>query len=83
MDEKAKKKKVKEGEEALKKRYAEEALDRKAKATVQANNYNCSVKMAKFQMKKKSLIKQVTCENCGKNFKTNSVIRLCFDCKRK
>ena len=69
-------------EEALKKKYAEEALDRKAKATIQANNYNCSVKMAKFQIKKESLIKEVTCKSCGKIFKTNKDTDLCFDCKK-
>ncbi len=35
-------------EEALRRKYAEEILDRNAKATVQWN-YNCSVKVAKFQ----------------------------------
>jgi len=67
-------------EEVLKKRLMEEALDRKAKSTIQANNYNCSVKMAKFQMNKQSLIKQSNCKNCGKIFKTNSNSDLCFDC---
>lgn len=69
-------------EEALKRKYAEELLDRNANATIQSNNYNCSVKMAKFRIKKESLIKQVTCENCGKNFKTNSEKKICFDCQK-
>jgi transcription elongation factor Elf1 len=70
-------------DEALKKKHAEEALDRKAKATIQANNYNCSVKMAKFQLKKNSSIKEITCKNCGKVFKTNSNSDLCFNCQKK
>lgn len=70
-------------EQALKKRLTEEALDRNAKATIQANNYNCSVKMAKFQIKKESLIRRVTCKRCGKVFKTNSETDLCFSCKKK
>ena len=45
-------------EEALKRKYEEEILDRNAKATIQANNYHCSVKMSKFQIKKESLIKK-------------------------
>ncbi|MGO9388389.1 MAG: hypothetical protein ACLPWD_10175 [Methanobacterium sp.] len=69
-------------EEALKRKYAEELLDRNAKATIQSNNYNCSVKMVKFRIKKESLIKQVTCENCGKNFKTNSEKKICFGCQK-
>ncbi len=40
--------------EALNRKYAEEALNRNAKSTIQSNNYNCSVKMAKFQIKKES-----------------------------
>jgi hypothetical protein len=68
--------------EALNRKYAEEALNRNAKSTIQSNNYNCSVKMAKFQIKKESLIKQVICENCGKNFKTNSDKKICFDCQK-
>jgi Zn finger protein HypA/HybF involved in hydrogenase expression len=69
-------------EEVLKKVYAEEALDRKAKATVQWN-YNCSIKAAKFKIKKEPLIKQINCEKCGKIFKTNRSTKLCFSCERK
>jgi len=38
--------------------------------------------MAKFQMKKKSLIKEIACKSCGKTFKTNSESKLCFDCRK-
>lgn len=69
--------------EDVEKKLAEEALDRKAKATIQSNNYNCSVKAAKFRLKKKSLIKEVICKKCGKIFKTNSDRNLCFDCNKK
>ncbi len=72
---------IEDEKEALKRKYAEELLDRNAKATVQWN-YNCSIRMAKFQIKKESLIKQVNCENCGKNFKTNSDNKFCFDCQK-
>ncbi len=68
-------------EEALRRKYPEEILDRNAKATVQWN-YNCSVKVAKFQIKKEPLIKPVTCEKCGKSFKTNSNKKICFDCQK-
>ena len=68
-------------EEALRRKYAEEILDRNAKATVQWN-YNCSVKVAKFQIIKEPLIKPVTCEKCGKSFKTNSKKKICFDCRK-
>jgi hypothetical protein len=76
------KKKNKKIEEELQYRYAEEKLNRNARATVQANNYNCSVKMAKFQIKKESTIKQMICEKCGKTFKTNGNIGLCFECQK-
>ena len=77
------KRKAKEDEEeALKRKYAEEILDRNAKATVHWN-YNCSVKVAKFQIKKESLIKQVNCEKCGKTYKTNRNTKLCFNCEKK
>lgn len=83
MNAKALEKKTKEDkEEILRRKYAEEALDRNAKAAIQSNNYNCSVKMAKFQMKKKSLIKEIACKSCGKTFKTNSESKLCFDCRK-
>jgi rubrerythrin len=70
-------------EEALDKKHAEEALDRKAEATVQANIYNCSVRMFKNLVKRESTIKQVICKKCGKTFKTNRNKNLCFRCERK
>jgi hypothetical protein len=70
-------------EEALARKHQEEALDRKANADVQANNYNCSVRMFKNFVKKKSTIKQIICQKCGKAFKTNRDTRLCFKCERK
>ena len=66
----------------LEKEYAEEALDRKAKATVKWN-YNCSIKAAKFKLKKEPLLKQITCKKCGKFFKTNRSTKLCISCERK
>lgn len=69
-------------EEALKKRYAEEALDRKAKATVKWN-YNCSIKAAKFQIRKEPLFHQVVCAKCGIGFKTNRNTKLCLKCEKK
>jgi rubrerythrin len=68
--------------EDLERKHAEEVLDRKAKATVQWN-YNCSIRMFKNLAKKESLIKQVTCEKCGKSFKTNKDKKQCFRCERK
>jgi hypothetical protein len=69
--------------EDLEKRLAEEALDRKAKAGIQANNYNCSIKAAKFKLKKETTIKEVRCKKCGKIFKTNRDTQLCLSCERK
>jgi formylmethanofuran dehydrogenase subunit E len=74
--------KRKREEEALKKRYAEEALDRKAKATVKWN-YNCSIKAAKFQIRKEPLFHQVVCAKCGIGFKTNRNTKLCLKCEKK
>jgi len=68
--------------ETLEKKHAEEVLDRKAKDTVQWN-YNCSIRFFKKMVKKESLIKQVTCEKCGKTFKTNKDKKRCFRCERK
>ncbi len=68
--------------EEIEKKYAEEALDRKARASVQSNNYNCSIKAAKFHLNKKPLIKEVNCERCGKVFKTNRKTKLCFRCEK-
>jgi hypothetical protein len=70
-------------EEALERKHAEEALDRNAKATVQANVYNCSVRMFKTFVKRESTIKNVTCKKCGKTFKTNRSKKLCFSCEEK
>jgi len=61
---------------------AEKALERKIKATVQWN-YSCSIRMAKKFIKKESKLKQVTCEKCGKIYKTNRDKKFCFDCERK
>ena len=72
-----------EDEKDLKRKHAEEALDRKAKATVQANIYNCSVRMFKNLVKRESTIKQLICKDCGKTFKTNRNKNLCFRCERK
>lgn len=74
-----------DAEEALERKIkedAEKALDRKAKATVQWN-YNCSVRMIKKWIKKESTLKHVTCEKCGKIYKTNRDKKLCFDCEKK
>ncbi len=68
---------------ALRRKYEEEALDRKAKAGIQANNYNCSVRMFKNFIKKESSIQQVTCQKCGKVFKTNRDTNLCFKCEKR
>ena len=69
--------------ECLEKKYAEEDLDRKAKAGIQSNIYNCSVKAAKFKLKKETTIKEVRCKKCGKIFKTNRETELCYSCERK
>jgi hypothetical protein len=69
-------------ERKLMKKYAEEALERKSKSRIPPN-YNCSVKIMKFQVKKEPLIKQVTCQKCGKTYKTNKDTKLCFDCEKK
>lgn len=76
-------KKAQERDEALKRKYEEEALDRKAKATIQANNYNCSVRMFKNYCKKESTIKQIICQGCGKIFKTNRNTKYCFKREKK
>ena len=77
-------KKVKKDEiEALKRKYEEETLDRKAKAGIQADISTAPLKMLKFHVKMKPLIHQVTCKKCGKTFKTNSNVELCFDCQKK
>lgn len=67
----------------IEKKLAEEALDRKARATVESNVYNCSVRWAKLFGIRKPLIKGVTCKKCGKIFKTNRNKKLCFRCERK
>jgi hypothetical protein len=68
-------------ERKLIKKYAEEALERKIKSR-NPWNYNCSVKIVKFQIKKEPLIKQVTCPKCGKTYKTNRNTKLCFNCEK-
>ncbi|MGZ7109652.1 MAG: hypothetical protein ACXVHW_11825 [Methanobacterium sp.] len=70
-------------EEALQRKHEEEALDRKARADIQSNIYNCSVRMFKNFCKKKSTIKQITCQKCGKVFKTNRNTNFCFKCEKK
>jgi len=77
-------KKVKKDEvEALKRRYDEESLDRKAKAGIQADISTAPLKMLKVHVQKKPLIQEVTCKKCGKTFKTNSKTEICFNCQRK
>lgn len=68
-------------EKALLQKLEEEALDRKAKATVKVD-YICSIRMFKNFVKRKSTIKQVTCPKCGKTFKTNRETKLCFNCEK-
>ena len=65
-----------------KKKHAEEALDRKAKANLQWC-YTCTVKMFNNFVKRESTIKKVTCKECGKTFRTNRDLELCFNCERK
>jgi len=57
--------------EDLEKKYAEEALDRKAKAGIHADACTTSIKLFKHYGRKKPLVKQVICKKCGKIFKTN------------
>ncbi len=64
-------------------KYAEEALERNAKARIQSNNYNCSIKVAKFKLKRETTLKKVRCQKCGRIFKTNRDTRLCISCERK
>jgi len=70
-------------EEALEKIYAEEALDRKAKAGIQADDCTTPLKLFNHYGRKKPLIKQVICKKCGKTFKTNRNKKLCFNCEKK
>ena len=70
-------------EESLKRKYEEEALDRKAKAGIQADISTAPLKMVKHYVRKKPLINQVVCVKCGKIFKTNRKTKLCFSCERK
>lgn len=69
--------------EDLEKKYAAESLERNAKARIQSNNYNCSIKAAKFKLKKETTIKEVRCKKCGMIFKTNRKTQLCYNCERK
>jgi len=70
-------------EEALERKYAEKALNRKAKAGIHADVCTTPLKMAKGHIRKKPLVKTVICEKCGKIFKTNRNKKLCFDCEKK
>ncbi len=74
---------VKDDEEALEKKYAEEALNRKAKAGIHADACTTPLKLFKNYVRKKPLVKQVTCKKCGKIFKTNRDTQLCYSCERK
>lgn len=67
----------------IEKRYAEEAMERKAKAGIQADASTTALKLFKHYVKRKPLVKQVTCKKCGKVFKTNRNTQLCFDCEKK
>lgn len=53
--------------EALARKYGEEVLDRKAKAGIHADSCTTPLKMARGHMRKKPLVKQVTCHGCGEN----------------
>ncbi|MCE5214225.1 MAG: hypothetical protein LLF83_05845 [Methanobacterium sp.] len=76
-------KKVKtDEEEVLERKHAEEALNRKAKAGIHADVCTTPLKMAKGHIRKKPLVKTITCKKCGKSFKTNSDRNLCFDCQK-
>jgi len=70
-------------EEALARKHEEEALERKAKAGIHADVCTTPLKMARGHMRKKPLIKQVTCQKCGKIFKTNRDAKFCFKCEKK
>ncbi len=74
--------KVQEAEEALARKYEEEVLNRKAKAGLHADACTTPLKMAKGHMRRKPLIKQVTCQKCGKIFKTNRNTKFCFKCEK-
>lgn len=67
----------------IEKKYAEQSLNRKAKAGIHADVCTTPLKMAKGYIIKKPLIKQIICEKCGKTFKTNSDRKLCFNCQKK
>jgi len=69
--------------EALARKYEEEVLDRKAKAGIHADACTTPLKMARGHMRKKPLVKQVTCQGCGKIFKTNRNTKYCFNCEKK
>ncbi len=58
-------------------------LNRKAKAGIHADACTTPLKLFKHYVRKKPLIKQVTCKKCGKIFKTNRDTQLCFSCERK
>lgn len=68
--------------ERLEKKYAEEALERKAKAGIHADACTTPLKLFKHYGGKKPLIKQVICKKCGKIFKTNRKTEFCYNCER-
>ncbi len=70
-------------EEALRRKYEEETLNRKAKAGIHADICTTPLKMARGHMIKKPLTKKVTCQKCGKVFKTNRNTNHCFKCEKK
>jgi len=70
-------------DEALERKHAEEILNRKTKAGIQADACTTPLKMFKGHVKKKLLVKRVTCKKCGKIFKTNRNTQLCFICEKK
>lgn len=69
-------------EEALIRKYEEEALNRKAKAGIHADVCTTPLKMARGHMRKKPLTKKVICQKCGKIFKTNRKTNYCFKCEK-
>ena len=69
--------------EELRRKQDEKALNRRTKAIIQSDDSTRPLKMLKFHVKKKALVKQITCERCGKTFKTNSDKKICFDCQKR
>ena len=69
-------------ERKLMKKHAEEALERKIKSRIPWN-YNCSVKIMKFQVKKETTHQTSYMPKCGKTYQTNRDTKLCFQCEKK